>query len=139
MHKRVETLPQENIEIDIPMQYNRHYIQSDSQGRIIAGWSDGPHPEMDTSDAICINEQGGYQFRLFPGREENPPLYTMDGIPLYRWDGEQVVSRTEEEIAADRAAIPKPPPSEQEDLAGLLVDHEYRLTLLELGVGEGVN
>lgn len=37
--------------------YNRHYIQSDSQGRIIAGWSDGPHPEMDTSDAICINEQ----------------------------------------------------------------------------------
>ena len=40
----------------------------------------------------------------------------MDGIPLYRWDGEQAVPRSEEEIAADRAAIPAPPPSAQEQL-----------------------
>ncbi len=96
--------------------YNKHYITVDAQNRIITGWSDGPNPDLDTSDAICINEKGGYQFRLFPGGEENPPLYTMDGIPLYKWDGEQVVKRTKEEIAADRAAIPAPPPSEQEKL-----------------------
>jgi len=96
--------------------YNKHYITTDAQGRITAGWSDGPHPERDTSSAICINEQGGYQFRLHPGGEENPPLYTMDGIPLYKWDGKAIVPRTEEEIAADRAAIPAPPPSEQERL-----------------------
>lgn len=96
--------------------YNKHYITVDDQGRIVDGWSDGPHPEKDTAGAICINEQGGYQFRLFPGGEENPPLYTMDGIPLYRWAGEAVVPRTEEEIAADRAAIPAPPPSAQEQL-----------------------
>lgn len=96
--------------------YNKHYITIDSQGRIISGWSDGPHPERDTTDAICINEQGGYQFRLYPGGEENPPLYTMDGIPLYKWDGVQAIPRTEEEIAADRAAIPEPPPSPQEQL-----------------------
>lgn len=82
--------------------YNKHYIATDTQGRITSGWSDGPHPKRDTANVICINEQGGYQFRLFPGGEENPPLCTMDGIPLYKWDGESVISRTEEEIEADR-------------------------------------
>lgn len=96
--------------------YNHHYIAIDTRSRIVGGWSDGPHRARDTADAICINEQGGYQFRLFPGGEENPPLYTMDGIPMYRWDGKRVVPRTEEEIAADRADIPEPLPSAQEQL-----------------------
>lgn len=95
---------------------NKHYITTDALDRVTARWSDGPHPDRDTTGAICINEQGGYQFRLFPGGEENPNIYTMDGIPLYRWDGAQVIARTEEEIAADRAAIPAPPPSAQEQL-----------------------
>ena len=82
--------------------YNKHYITIDAQGRIADGWSDGPHPERDTSDTICINEQGGYQFRLSPDGEENPPLRTIDGIPLYRWDGERAVRRTDEEVMADR-------------------------------------
>lgn len=96
--------------------YNKHYITTDVQGRIISGWSDGPHRDRDTTNAICINEQGGYQFRLTPGGEENPVLFTMDGVPLYRWDGEQAVRRTGEEIEADRAAIPEPPPSAQEQM-----------------------
>lgn len=82
--------------------YNHHYITVDVQGRITGGWSDGPFPDKDTTNATRINEQGGYQFRLTPGGEENPPLYTMDGIPLYKWDGAQVLPRTQEEIAADR-------------------------------------
>ena len=107
----------DNITMDnVPMYYNRHYITTDGRDRILLAWSDGPLPNRDTAGAICINEQGGYQFRLFPGGEENPPLYTMDGIPLYRRDGEAVVPRTEEEIAADRSAIPEPPPSPQEQL-----------------------
>ncbi len=96
--------------------YNKHYIVLDGEKRIMKGFSNGPHPDRETTGAICINEQGGYQFRLFPGGEENPALYTMDGIPLYKWDGEMVQQRTEEEIAADRAAIPAPPPSPQERL-----------------------
>lgn len=32
---------------------------------------------------------------------------------------------------------PEPEPSEADDLAAMTVDHEYRLTLLELGVTEG--
>jgi len=96
-------VPQPEEELpDFEPVYNRNYITTDEQGCIVDGWSDGPHPERDTTSAICINEQGGYQFRLEPNGEENPPLYTMDGIPLYKWDREQVIQRTEEEIAADR-------------------------------------
>lgn len=96
--------------------YNCHYITTDAQGNITDGWSDGPHPERDTADAIRISDTGGYQFRLYQGGEENPSLHTMEGIPLYRWDGEQALPRTEAEIEADRAAIPAPPPSAQEQL-----------------------
>lgn len=88
---------------DMEPAYNRHYIAVDEQGRITEGWSDGPHPGRDTSGAICIDGEGGYQFRLLPGGEENPPLSAEDGVPLYRWDGETAVPRTMEEIDADRA------------------------------------
>ena len=93
--------------------YNHHYIAIDNQNRITDGWSDGPQYGRDISGAICINEQGGYQFRLVPGGEENPALFDMDGIPLYRWDGQAVQRRTDAEIAADRAAIPAPPTKEE--------------------------
>ena len=96
--------------------YNKHYIKVDERGRITDGWSDGPHPDRDTADAVSFNEQGGYQFRLLPGGEENPALYTMDGVPLYHWDGEKAVRRTAEEIEADQAAKPEPPPTAQEQL-----------------------
>lgn len=82
--------------------YNRHYITVDAQGRVTDGWSDGPNPDRDTTQAVCINEQGGYQFRLTPDRAENPPLRDMDGVPLYKWDGEAVALRTEAELTADR-------------------------------------
>lgn len=112
--------------------YNRHYIVADTQGRITSGWSDGPHRGRNTTGAICINEHGGYQFRL-PGGEENPPLYTPDGIPLYKWDGGAVQTRTEAEIAADRAAI-TPPPTAQEQLRA---DVDYLSMMLDVELPGG--
>lgn len=99
--------------------YEKHYIKTRSDGAITDAWSDGPHRERDTTNAICINEKGGYQFRLIiDGNQtgENPPIRTMDGIPLYSWDGSQVVPRAEKEIEAERSDIPAPPPSSQEQL-----------------------
>lgn len=105
--------------------YNKHYISTSADGTIIDAWSDGPHRDKDTQNAICINDHGGYQFRLYifypwlnshMRTEENPDICTMDGIPLYKWDGSHIIPRTEEEISADRAAIPEPPPSPQEQL-----------------------
>ena len=90
--------------------YNKHYIIIDEQNRIVNGFSDAFRQPTDTD--ICINEQGGYQFRLFHGGEENPALFEMDGIPRYRWDGSASVLRTEEELEADRANIPEPAPTQ---------------------------
>lgn len=41
---------------------------------------------------------------------------------------------TYEEIAKE--PLPEPGPTAQDDANSLLVDHEYRITLLELGVNE---
>lgn len=95
---------------------NRHYITIDTRGCITDGWSDGPNPGGDTTKAICINENGLYQFRLFPSGEENPPLTNEEGIPLYKWVEGQVVPRTEEEIAADYVEPEGEAPTAQERL-----------------------
>lgn len=98
--------------------YNKYYIIC-SEGVITDAWSDGPHPEKNTENAICINDKGGYQLRLTINgeqTEENPFLCTIEGVPLYKWDGSQVIPRTEAEIEADRAAIPPLPPSPIEQL-----------------------
>lgn len=85
--------------------YNNHYISIDAQGCIVDGWSDGPFPNKDTTNAICINEEGGYQFRLVPNGEENPSLYTRNMIPLYKLVDGQIKQRTTEEIEAEQIVI----------------------------------
>lgn len=107
---------------DLSRWFSKHYIIVDERNRITSGWSDGPHPDRDTTGAICINDKGGYQFRLFPGGEENPCLYEWSHmIPLYKYENGQVIRRTEEEIAADIAAIPIPvsPPTMEERLSAI--------------------
>ena len=107
--------------------YNKHYIKVDSSNRVVEGWSDGPHRDKDTTDAICINDKGGYQFRLLylvydPTYElmhhhhesvENPPLFDWtDMIPLYKYEGGYVRKRTEEEIEVDRQIAMQPTEAE---------------------------
>lgn len=102
--------------------YNKHYITVDAQNRITNGWSDGPHPDRDTSGAILLSDKGGYQFRLYPGGEENPNLYEWDYMtPIYKYEDGAVFRRTEEEIEADIAAIPVPvaPPTTEERLTAI--------------------
>lgn len=96
--------------------YNKHYVAVDDLGRIVDGWSDGPRPDKDTESAFCINERGGYQFRLITDGEENPPLRNMDGIPMYKLVDGKVVKRKDNEIDADRTNIPPAPPSNADRL-----------------------
>lgn len=79
--------------------YNKHYITIDARHRIIDGFSDAFRQPSESD--VCINEQGSYQFRLFPNGEENPSLYNQDGIPLYKWENGQVLPRRPEEILND--------------------------------------
>lgn len=85
--------------------YNKHYISIREDGAIIDAWSDGPHPEKDIANAICINEKGSYQFRLNHDGEENPPMYEIGHIPLYKWDGSAIIRRTDNELHAERSTI----------------------------------
>lgn len=134
-------------ELDFYNQYNRHYIRIRSDGCITEGWSDGPHNHREvTEEDVLLNDRGGYQFRLMVDgvqTEENPALWTEDGIPLYRWTGSEVIERSEEEIEADRAAArAAAEAAERERVANatetvlleIAADHEERICLMELGV-----
>jgi len=112
----------------------KNYIQVRSDGCILDLWSDAFLPERDTSSAICINENGTYIPTLFPDREWEGGLRNDMNVPLYRWNGMVVVERTQAEIDEELSSRPAPDPSEQDDIESMLVDHEYRLTLIELGL-----
>lgn len=92
--------------------YYKYYITADDSGRITDGFSTAfQNPE--TTD-ICINEQGGYQFRLFAGGEENPALFESHRVPIYKYENGAVSTRTAEEIQSDIDAIPAADPTIEE-------------------------
>ena len=95
------------------------YIQTDDQGRILR-CEGGYTTPADLTDWTYIDEGTGDRYNLCQSNYFPGGLYTMDGIPRYRWDGTQAVERTEEELEADRAARPAPPPTTDE-----------RITILE--------
>ena len=98
------------------------YIQTDDQGRITRCEGEYTLPS-DLTDWILIEEGPPCdRLNLVQSHYFTGGLYTMDGIPRYRWDGAQAVLRTDEEMEADRAAIPEPKPSKTV---------EDRLTALE--------
>ena len=91
------------------------YIQTDEQGRILR--CDGGYTTpADLTDWTYIDEGTGDKYNLCQSHYFDGGLYTMDGIHRYRWDGTHAILRTEEEIEADRAAMPEPEPTEQEQL-----------------------
>jgi hypothetical protein len=71
--------------------YNKHFIRLDENNNIIRGFSDAFEQALEGD--ICINEEGGYQFRLFPDGEENPQLFNDDHEALYKWNGKVEVSQ----------------------------------------------
>ena len=133
----------------IEQSFCRHYLRTDAEGRIVEGWSDGPHRErVPGGEDILLSARGGYQFRLIlddTESAENPPLYGRDGAALYRWDGERVLARTGEALARDRAAAEAAAEEAERRRAAddpltllleMAADHEERICLMEMGVSE---
>ena len=86
------------------------YIHTDADGRILR--CDGGYTTpADLSGWMEIDEGDGDRYNLCQSHYFDVGLYTMDGIPRYRWDGEKAVLRSEEDLEADRSAIPEPKPS----------------------------
>ena len=86
------------------------YIQTDADGRILRCEGGYTTPD-DLTGWLEIDEGNGDRYNLCQSHYFDGGLYTMDGIPRYRWDGEKAVLRSEEELEADRAAIPDSKPS----------------------------
>ena len=119
--------------MNFEMPKSKVYIQTDNDGRILR--CDGGYTTpSDLTGWTEIDEGTGDKYNLCQSHYFDDGLYTMDGIPRYRWDGSAAVLRTEEELEADRAARPAPPPTTEEVLLELAADHEARLCEIELGV-----
>lgn len=124
-----EITPPEEIIPGTPEPYSV-YVQTDEQGRITAvnssafvgeDWG----TEIDSGfDDQCHHAQGNY----FP-----QPVYTDDGIPRYKLEDGKPVERTEEEIEADRAALPEPGPTENEKLRQRVTELEHQILTMRLG------
>ena len=122
-----------NHDMNFEMPKSKVYIQTDNGGRILR--CDGGYTTpADLTGWIEIDEGTGDRYNLCQSHYFDGGLYTMDSIPRYRWDGSAAVLRTEEELEADRAARPAPPPTTEEVLLELAADHEARLCEIELGV-----
>ena len=59
-----------------------------------------------------IDEGSGDRYNLCQSHYFDGGLYTDDGITRYKLEDGHAVARTDEEIETDRAALPKPGPSD---------------------------
>lgn len=113
---------------------SRVYVLLDSESRVLRLEGEYSLP-VDLAGWIKIDEGSGDRFSLAQSHYCAKPLY--DGaVPRYKLVDGVLVERTTEEIEADKAALPKPEPTAEDDTNAMIVDHEYRLTLLELGLNE---
>lgn len=86
--------------------YNRNdtssvYVLTDDQKRIIkcdGGYSTPP----DLTGFIKIDEGTGDKYNLCQSHYFKDGLYTMDGIPLYKYINGEIIQRTDGEIKQDR-------------------------------------
>lgn len=108
-----DIIPEEpEIETDPPEPYHV-YVQTDGKSRITAVNSSA----FISADWGAEIDQGyGNQYHHAQGNYFSQPIYTEDGIPRYKLEDGQAVERATEEIEADRAAIPAPAPTAQEQL-----------------------
>ena len=109
------------------------YVKPNSNGYITAVNSSAFLP--DTTGWTEIDHGYGDKYHHAQGNYFPEPIYTEFGAYRYKLEDGKPVACTTEEIAAQEDALqPVPVPDPQDDMDGMLVDHEYRLTILELGL-----
>ena len=106
-----EITPPEEIIPGTPEPYSV-YVQTDEQGHITAVNSSA---FVDAEWGAEIDQGYGDKYHHAQGNYFDQ-IYTDDGIPRYKLEDGKPVERTEEEIEADRAALPEPGPTENEKL-----------------------
>ena len=93
------------------MPKSRVYILLDEKKRIVRIEGEYSLPP-DLTGWVQIDEGYGDRFSLAQSHYLDGGLYTMQGIPRYKYENGACVLRSEDELAADRDALPKPQPSQ---------------------------
>lgn len=97
------------------MEKSKVYIKTDAAGRITS--CDGGYTTpANLTGWTYIDAGNGDKYNLCQSHYFDGGLYTMEGIPRYKYADGKCRLRTDEEIEADRAAIPAPAPSASEKL-----------------------
>lgn len=109
------------------------YVRPDERGRIIAVNSSAFL--RDTQGWVKIDEGDGDRYAHAQGYYFPRPILEEHMIPVYRLADGKPQERTQEEIDADIAAIPPPPPSQAERIKEL----ENQLAAYETAYAQGVN
>lgn len=89
----------------------------------------------DTTGWTEIDSGYGDKYHHAQGNYFSQPIRTMGGAYRYKLvDGKPVECAAEEIAEQEEALRPVPVPDPQDDMDAMLVDHELRLTMLELGI-----
>lgn len=98
--------------MEFKMPKSRVYILLDKQNRVLR--CEGGYTMSNIDDVskwTYIDEGMGDRYNLCQSHYLDG-LYTMQGIPRYKYEDGACVLRSEAELAADRDALPKPQPSQ---------------------------
>ena len=111
------------------------YIKVDAQERVVdiasdeelvegtAGWT-----EIDEGEGLKYEKPKDYYLLCY--------YKDVKGRYVYRWDGTEAVQRTEEELDAEEEAERAKAMAglTQDDLVEMLLEQEYRIVLMEMGM-----
>ena len=100
-----------------PAPKSRVNALTDAQGRVTR--IEGGYTMSNISDLsewVYLDEGYGDRYNLCQSHFAEGGLYTTDGFPRYKLVSGALVLRSEDELAADRAARPEPAPSQLDRL-----------------------
>ena len=113
------------------IQKSKVYVLLDERSRVLC--CEGGYTMSnidDVSQWTYIDEGTGDRYNLCLSHYLDGGLYTMQGIPRYKYEGGVCVLRSEAEIAEDVANLPKPEPSQLEQTQAEAVQYKAALKIL---------
>lgn len=90
---------------------SRVYILTDEARRVLRLEGEYSLPS-DLTNWTLIDEGYGDKYNLAQTHYLEGGLYTLDGLPRYKYENNTVTLRTEAELSTDRANIPEPAPTQ---------------------------
>lgn len=113
------------------IQKSKVYVLLDERSRVLR--CEGGYTMSNIDDVskwTHIDEGTGDRYNLCQSHYLDGGLYTMHGIPRYKFEGGACVLRSEAEIEEDVANLPKPEPSQLEQTQAEAVQYKAALKIL---------